>query len=69
MPIEYQMLKDRPSPRNRCPFCGAAPFVPFLRGMIQRPRRRFWFGRTRPYCALICSECKEIVSYEDPFHQ
>jgi hypothetical protein len=66
MPIECRLLEGQPVPIRRCPFCGAHPFVPFLRGMVQRPKRKWLFGPRRDYCALICSGCKEIVCYERP---
>ncbi len=67
MPIECMLLKDARVPFERCPAC-SEPFVPFLRGMIQR-HKRSWFGLGlhRAYCALICSECHEIVGYESPY--
>lgn len=66
MPPEFDQLKDKPAPINRCPFCDARPLVPFLRGMIQRRKRGWWFMAPVPYCAVICSECKEIVAWEAP---
>ena len=70
MPWEYGALVDAPVPLATCPKCGAQPFDPFLRGTVQRSERpwwRPWWGPTRPYCALICWKCKEIVGYESPF--
>lgn len=49
--------------------CGARPFDPFLRGLIGRSHRTLWSWppfKLRPYCALICWACKEIVGYEAP---
>ena len=66
MPVEYTLLQYRPVPIARCPKCGAEPFVPFLRGNIQRSKRRYFVLEPWPYCALICSTCKEIVDYENP---
>lgn len=67
LPIEYLQLADKDVPIAFCPKCGDKPFDPFLRGMVQRSVRKWWFfGPPRPYCALICSKCKEIVSYEWP---
>ena len=63
MPVEYLLLKNAPVPLVTCPKCGA-PFEPFLRGLVQRSARRWWFGRRRATCALICWACKEIVGYE-----
>lgn len=66
MPIEFSLLLRKPVKLTNCPRCGE-PFEPFLRGQVQRTKRS-WFGlgRRRPYCALICWACKEIVGYEDP---
>lgn len=66
MPIECALLEGQPVKFQVCPVC-AEPFIPFLRGMIQRSQHR-WFGLgpSRDYCALICSKCKEIVGYESP---
>jgi hypothetical protein len=64
MPIEYVLLKDKPIPQSHCPYCGAIPFEPFLRGTIQRSK--FHLGKRRNYCALICSNCKAVVGYEAP---
>jgi hypothetical protein len=66
MPAEYDQLKNRRAPISACPFCDARPLVPFLRGLIQRKRRAWWFMKPEPYCAVICSECKEIVMWEAP---
>ena len=67
MPIEVVTLRDHPPPFERCPRCGASPFEPFLRGMVQRSPRRWWiFGRVRPHVAVICRACKNIVGYESP---
>lgn len=69
MPIEYTLLKDQPCPIVICPKCDEL-FWPFMRGDVQRSRRGWWgLGPERPYCALICDECKEIVSYESPPHE
>ena len=67
MPIEYILLKNRKSPFQECPLCEAEPFTPFMRGMVQRHQRRWWgLGAPQAYCAVICSNCKEIVGYEKP---
>jgi hypothetical protein len=64
MPIEAALLRDKIVHLDTCPKCGAV-FEPFLRGQVQRsPRRWIFFGKPRPYCALICRVCKEIVGYE-----
>lgn len=78
MPIEFTLLARMPVPIAECPNCHGRPFVPFLRGTVQRSQRPFWravrnalTGRqlppTRPFCALICESCKEIVGHEDPY--
>ena len=63
MPPEAGMLSDRPPPVDKCPACDRRPFDPFLRGHVQSGWRRFW---GRPYCAVICCHCKEIVGWEHP---
>lgn len=65
MPIEVYLLRDAPEPLETCPKCGK-PFESFMRGMVQRPTRWLWIGPRRPYCAVICRACKEIVGYEYP---
>lgn len=67
MPYEYLLLKGQPVQLQSCPNCGVAPFIPFLRGQVQRSSRP-WYRpwHRRPYCALVCETCKEIVGYEDP---
>ena len=66
MPIECVLLEDRPVPLPACPKCGARPFEPFIRGTVQRRKAKFFFWQPWPYCALICSRCKEIAAYESP---
>jgi hypothetical protein len=70
MPIECDQLKDVPIPLAACPACGAKPFSPFLRGQIQRAQVGFnlaqWFY-ARPWCALICESCHEVVGHESPY--
>jgi hypothetical protein len=70
MPIEATLLKDAPYPEVRCPKCGHFPLEPAMRGVVQRFPWRLaltWpFFRRQPYCAIICSECMEIVGYESP---
>lgn len=66
MPIECTLLKDAPVALTKCPKCGAAPFVPFMRGSIQRMKRKWGFLWKQPYCTLICSTCQEIVGHEYP---
>lgn len=63
MPIEYSQLEGRPVPFEECPFCDVMPFEPFLRGIVQS-----WWRKLlgKPYCALICENCKEIVGHEKP---
>jgi hypothetical protein len=64
-PIEYKLLEGVPIPLQTCPKCGQ-DFYPFLRGQVQRSKRFLWLGRRRPYCTLICYECKKIVGWESP---
>ena len=67
MPIETRLLEGQPVKLRWCPVCGASPFVPFMRGQVQRARRGlFGFGKERDYCALICSTCHGIAGYESP---
>lgn len=69
MPKECAVLDKMPSPLACCLKCFAFPFVPFMRGQVQRSRRSIFSWppfKVRPYCAIICSECKEIVSWEAP---
>lgn len=63
MPVEYETLRYRPVPMDRCPGCGLKPFKPFLRGQVHSYWRKFF---RRPYCALICLRCKQIVGHEKP---
>ena len=70
MPIEFTQLKNAPSPLDSCPKCGVEPFEPFMRGQVQRAERTLFSWppfKWRPYCALICYGCKDIVGYEAPF--
>jgi hypothetical protein len=62
MPVEYVILKDRPSPLDHCPKCGDTPFVPFMRGQVYSGARATWH---RPAWCVICDACKEIVGYEN----
>lgn len=67
MPWECIILDRKPESLIECPNCGTSPFESFMRGHVQRPQRKWIFcGRKRPYCCVICSECKKIVAYEDP---
>lgn len=67
MPVEYLQLKDEPAYLCRCPKCGREPFEPFMRGQVQR-RKRTWYGKRRPYCAVICTACMEVVGYEAVYY-
>lgn len=72
MPIEVLLLERKPVPLNDCPKCGA-PFVPAIRGVVQRSPWPWWamlipLSRwRRPHCALICNRCKDVVGWEAPF--
>jgi len=66
MPREYTALLNEPPPLAECPNCGACPFEPFLRGLVQRAKRWLFIGPRRPYVAVICADCKEIVGHESP---
>lgn len=75
MPIEAIQLIGQPVALSKCPKCEGpfdaeylGPNEPFMRGLIQRSKYalpRIW--RVRPYCAVICPHCKEIVDWETPF--
>jgi hypothetical protein len=55
-PVEAQ-------PLARCPFCNAKPFYAARRWQV----RSFWrMLFHKPYCAVICSQCGQIVGYEKP---
>jgi hypothetical protein len=46
------------------PPAAAAGLLPAMR---RHALRALWlFGRMRPWCAVICAKCKDIVGYEDP---
>ena len=64
MPIEYALLKDKPLAMGKCPKCEARD-PNFMRGLVQRPKRFLWIFWKRPYCAVICHECKEIIGWEE----
>jgi hypothetical protein len=68
MPIEATQLEGAPVALEQCPKCHAYPFVPFMRGLVQRSKRNWktLFLTKQPYCTLICSSCKEIVGHEYP---
>jgi hypothetical protein len=75
LPEEAISLTGQEPSVQSCPECGGVikmgqifePGTPFLRGMVQRSRRP-WYApwRTRPYCAVICPHCKDIVGWEEP---
>lgn len=62
MTIEYVQLKDAPPAKAKCEFHPHAG-NDFMRGQVQVNWRRF-FGLA--YCAVICTECKEIIGWEKP---
>jgi hypothetical protein len=67
MPTEFMLLQHETEPFAKCPKCGVEPFESFLRGMVQRRKRKwFLFGREWPYCSIICWKCKEIVGHQHP---
>ena len=71
MPIEATLLRDAPVEDKPCPKCGAYPIVPMMRGIVQRRKWTIqcgWPPRkvSRPYCAVICEECKEVIAWEEP---
>lgn len=64
MPIEYVALQDAPYAKEECQLCGAR-FPEALRGLVQRSKRS-WLGFRRPYCAVICHVCFNIIGWEAP---
>ena len=76
MPWEAAALKNAPYPQVACPVCGVFPLEPFLRGQVQRAKRNLvvrWLGwlpipwlAPRPYCAIICDKCHNVVGWEAP---
>jgi len=65
MPIECELLLREPYAIEKCPKCGTlAP--EFMRGQVQRSKRFLWVLWRRPYCAVICHGCKEIIGWESP---
>lgn len=77
MPWECDSLKNEPFPLIDCPWCGAYPLKPFIRGQVHRSKRKFtilWWKSwlplpwlvSQPYCAVICSRCHQIVDFESP---
>jgi len=65
MPIEFKLLEKEPYAIEVCPNCGQrAP--EFMRGLVQRSKRFLWLLWKRPYCAVICRNCKEIIGWESP---
>ena len=65
MAKEFAMLKHAPYVFEICPACGAR-FPEFLRGEVQRSKRFLGFLWKRPYCAVICHVCKDIIGWEQP---
>lgn len=65
MPIECVQLKDEPFSFEKCPKCGAG-WPEFMRGQVQRSKRFLGFLWKRPYCAVICHKCKNIIGWESP---
>ena len=70
--IEADLLQKMPVFFDHCPHCGETPFVPYVRGKIQRPPWSHpvsWLlatmqGKVWPYCALICRVCSHLVAWE-----
>ena len=51
---------------EKCPRCDFYPFVTFLRGVVGRPGRAwYWPFKKRSSWAIICSKCKDIIGYEE----
>lgn len=64
MPIESFLLKEELFPYSICPNCNNQ-FDQLMRGQVHRRKRDFLF-RKRPYCAVICRRCRNIVGWEYP---
>ena len=73
MPWQVTVLATRDEILPACPLCDADPFRSALRGQVQRhplpwwKRPFYWLFRekdARPYCAIICRDCMEIVGWE-----
>lgn len=65
MPVEYDLLNLEPYLFQKCPEC-KVEFKPFMRGLVQRPRRFLGIFWRRKYCAVICGHCKKIIGWESP---
>lgn len=65
MNIEVGLLSKMPYALEMCPHCGQR-FPEFMRGQVQRGKRWLWVGPKRPYCAIICHGCKEVIGWEKP---
>jgi hypothetical protein len=65
MPIEYKLFMNVPLSDIKCPRCGVSSDG-FMRGQVQRSKRFLGFLWRRPYCAIICHICKDIIGYESP---
>jgi len=66
MPIEAYLLRNQQCKIIVCPKCHGL-FEPFMRGQVQRRKKKWFLWGEWDYCALICSSCKEIVGYETPW--
>ena len=65
MPIEYKLFMNVPLSDIKCPRCKVSSNG-FMRGQVQRSKRFLSFLWRRPYCAIICHVCKDIIGYESP---
>lgn len=63
MPVEFLQLLYKLPTHAFCPKCQAKPFKPFMRGQVQSIWRKIF---KRPYCAVICQDCKDIIDWEQP---
>jgi hypothetical protein len=68
MPIEYRLFMNVPLSDIKCPRCGVSSNG-FMRGQVQRSKRFLWVLWRRPYCAVICHGCKEIIGWESSPNQ
>ena len=65
MPIECRLFMNVPLSDIKCPRCGVSSNG-FMRGQVQRSKRFLGFLWRRPYCAIICHVCKDIIGHESP---
>ena len=65
MPVETKLFMNIPLSDIKCPRCGVSSNG-FMRGYVQRSRRFAYVLWSRPYCAIICHVCKDVIGWESP---